>query len=223
MNNEPRLSGKHWAKEKTHMKKEIATKKAQQNSNLWMILSLLFLIDSFLFSAHGYAQDTSAPKTAGGKCPYIHGTAKSGDPAASTAKSAGCPYAKKSKVCLRSLQKEIGLSDEQVEEIGKIKAQYQEEDQALRKKTGEQCAAMDQLLRTPEAKTKEIEKINRGIIKLKGEMKEKQLRSQLRLRAVLTPEQIRKLPPGSFKGLISPSCKGGCPKSGKKTCPRTSW
>ena len=121
-------------------------------------------------------------------------------------------------MCPRALKEKMSLTDEQVEEMMKIKAAYRKNTQALKDRIHEKQKEMERLYRDPEAKEAGIKKINRKIIELKAKKKKRSMSYLLKLRAVFSPEQLRSLPAGSMKGLLGCGGKGACKRAGKGTC-----
>lgn len=207
------------------MNKQRAIAKAAKNHELWLILSLLLLIVSVLFVVNARAEEPQGQKT--GICPRLQTTEKQMCPRASMTGMPGYHHAGKSGMCPMALKQKMNLTDQQFEEMKKIGSTYRKDTQELRDRIHEKQKEMEALYRDPEARDKDIEKINSELLEMKGQKGEKRMAYELKLRSVFTLEQLKSLPPGSMKGLLrcgddkadhpcyKGDSKGMCPRSGK--------
>ena len=134
----------------------------------------------------------------------------------------GCPHAKGSERSLDAMKKKLDLTEEQVEQMRGIQKEFREEAAQLKDRIHTKKQAIWDLFRNPEAKDDEIIAAHKEMNLLKVEMKDKALKYRLRARSVLTPEQIRELPPGCKLGIRGWGGKCSCGhakgKEGHKCC-----
>ena len=203
------------------MKMELTSWNTGKDSHVLAPFCLLFLAMSILFAPQIFAEDTSDSKAQKKVCPHLQSTQKAGSPKASGSGAAFCT-GKKSGGCPRMILKKMNLSEEQIEKMKPIQKAFREDTEKLRGEVRAQNENLETLLRSPDAKEKDIVRTNHEFLLLKSKLKDKRLHYALKLRSVLTPEQIQNLSSGSLKALLATDCGSACPSKGKGTyhCPR---
>jgi hypothetical protein len=129
-----------------------------------------------------------------------------------------------SKGCLRALEGDLQLSEEQVDRIKEIRSRFEEASAGLRATMKQKKEDLDRLFRDPNTGTDEIVAARKALFSLKEELEEMATDSRLKIRGELNAEQIRALPAGCWRGLVHSGCGGKCKghKGGHKcghTCP----
>ncbi len=199
------------------MKNQFVVAKARNLREPLMVLSLILLIASVLFVAYAQAGESQDSKAARGKCPHLQSVQKHKCTHASAAAAPCCDHAGKPDGCSKALKKKLNLTDKQLGEMKRIRAEYREGTKALRDRIHKKREEVNALYRDPEAKNRDIKKLHGKVIELKGKKRERNLAYRLKLRDLFTPEQIGSLPEGSMKCFLGGGDKGGCSKkcSGK--------
>ena len=125
-------------------------------------------------SDSGAQETTGDASTNKAACPYMKGGEQPPCPRAA-AGMPPCPCPAKAGICAASIQKRLNLTEQQVADMDRIRADYQTQAADLSERARGLSMKMETLLRDPEAKTADIEKLNRKLIKLKSQKKQKQL------------------------------------------------
>jgi len=102
----------------------------------------------------------------------------------------------------------LNLTDEQMARIQELRQAYLRDTLVWRNERVVKRFDLQDLLRNPQADPKEILAKQREISELDAKIEERTLLFQLEMRKVLTPEQIRLLPPG-WGGRMSPPMMPG--------------
>ena len=91
--------------------------------------------------------------------------------------------------------KRVNLTAEQVQQLESIKLEYQKETADLKNEIYKKDLEISGLVRDPGARDTDILELQKQRIALKAKMMEQRAEYQLKGRSLLTPEQIRQLPP----------------------------
>ncbi len=89
----------------------------------------------------------------------------------------------------------LGLTDEQREEIGALRRAFLEETSELRNEIRRKRLELSGLMHDPEVGNDELSAAQKELIAMRAQMMEKAAAFHLQVRNVLTPEQVRRLPP----------------------------
>lgn len=135
-------------------------------------------------------------------CPRLSQGASKGCPYKGGAKGAGCLCMKGSKVCLHALKGDLQLSEEQVNRIKEIREQYVKDSAELRAMVQKKKEELDRLFRDPDAAADEIIAGRKALSALKEQLWTMSMDFRLEIRAELKSDQIRKLPAGSWRGIL---------------------
>jgi len=133
----------------------------------------------------------------------------------------GCPYAKAGgKGSLHGLAAKLDLTQEQVSQIEAIKLAYLKETADLKNEIYKKQLAITGLIKDPNASDQHILALEKEKIDLVSKQANIAATYRLKVRALLTPDQIRKMPAKSRLGIPGPDksragCKG-CPHKKKR-------
>lgn len=105
----------------------------------------------------------------------------------------------------------MGLTDEQVRQIGEIRRQAADELQPLQRQLFERRQELAAQLREDSPDPAKVESLVREIARIRGEMSAVQARTQLRIRGVLTEEQRARLRAWGLPGAGFGPGAGWCP------------
>jgi len=103
---------------------------------------------------------------------------------------------------LERLAKELNLADEQVSSLKGLREAFMRDTLEWRNDLAIKRLDLQDLLRQPQADTNQVLNRQREVSDLESKIQERMVLFQLDIRKVLTPEQIKLLPPGwGFSGF----------------------
>ena len=173
------------------------------------LLTLFLLVPNMEAAAGDVPGCPHAAKKSSALCPYKAG-----------AEGAGCPCMQASKGCMHTLKDGLQLDEGQVKRIEEIQGRFAEDSSELRAAIREKKEELDRLFRNPDAGTDEIVSGREALFTLKGQLGEMAMDSRLEIRGELKAEQLRGLPAGCWKKILSYGCGGKCKgRRGGHTCP----
>jgi Spy/CpxP family protein refolding chaperone len=132
-----------------------------------------------------------------------------------TPKPVKCPYLEGRGVCAKELAAKLNLTKEQSGQIQSIRTEYQKETADLKEAIRTKKASLDERFRDPKASEKQILAAQEEVAALKAKKRQKTMQARLKARSILTPEQIRNIPPGCGLGIGG---KGACGGKGCGKC-----
>jgi len=130
-----------------------------------------------------------------------------------------CPYMEKRAACEKTSAAIPSLTEEQSGRIQAIRDEYGKETARIREILRAKKASLDEMFRDPKATAPQIFATQEELAALKVEKRKKTTNARLQARAVLSPEQIRALPPGYRMGIGGGGCPCGCGMTACPACP----
>lgn len=102
----------------------------------------------------------------------------------------------------------MNLSAEQHAKIQELRNSFFKDTTGLRSEIFKKDQELDALMLEPAAEPEKAGKLQEEISALQGQMEQKKLQAEFKVRKVLTPDQLKQLPPGCDMGIGM--CGRGC-------------
>ena len=103
---------------------------------------------------------------------------------------------------------DMNLSAEQRAKIQELRNSFFKDTTGLRSELFKKDQELDALMLEPNPELEKAEKLQEEISALQGQMEQKKLQAEFKVRKVLTPDQLQQLPPGCDMGIGM--CGRGC-------------